>query len=140
MPRVPFSFSLTGGGDKYGLFFSATDDAFGSVSELNGVLAAIAAATQTPSVYGITLPPTAAAYRVTKVYVESDDTDDDIAFGMYNGATAVSPLGKIVNGSGTLDFGQGLTVSSGYIPFLEFLASSGTAVITGWIEWEKVGP
>ena len=138
MPRVPFVHTLTGGSDKYGTPFAAADDAFGSASELNGVLAAILAASQVPATYGITLPDATAKYRVTSVFVQSDDADDDVRFGMYNGATPVAPLGQIVNGTGTLDFGDGLTVQVGYIPFLETLAASGTVVLTGWIEWEKI--
>lgn len=141
--RVPFSFVLTGGGDKYGTFFSPTDDAFGSTSELNGVLAAVVAASRSYADFGIYLPPTNKAYRITKVHLESDDADDDISFGIYDGTTAVSPLAKAVNGGteveADFDFGpSGITVASGYIPFLEYHASSGNGTITGWVEWEKI--
>lgn len=136
MPRVPFSFVLTGGGDKYGTPFVATDDAFGTHSELNGVLAAIAAATQTPTVFGITLPPTSKAYKITKVLLTSDDADDDVNVGIWDGAAAIAPLATIINGTGEHDFGPGITVAAGYIPFIEYKAGSGDATIAGYIDWE----
>jgi hypothetical protein len=138
MLRVPFAFSLTGGSTKYGTPFVKTDAAFTNALK-NLVLSGIDGATQTPDVYGITLPPTGAAYKIVKVHVESDDADDDVQLGIHNGSAAVAPFARIVNGTGEFDFGQGLVVPSGYKPFLEYLAASGGGVITGWIDWEKVG-
>lgn len=139
--RIPFWFALTDA-DEYGTPFSATDDAFGTTAELNGVLASIASASQANSVYGLQLPPTDAAYRITAIHnLVSDDTDDDIEFGVWNGSAFVKLFvfvnGSLPSGVEKVTFGDGITVASGYKPAFRY-TGAGSATVTGSIEWERI--
>ena len=136
--RIPFWFALTDA-DEYGTPFVATDDAFGSTAELNGVLASILAASMTYATFGFQLPPTGAAYKIKAIHnLVSDDTDDDIEFGIWDGA-AFNKLYVFVNGSlpsgvDKVEFGDGITVPSGYKPAFRY-TGAGSATVTGQIEW-----
>lgn len=139
MVRVPCVFTLTGGSTKYGTPFANADSAFTNAKR-NEVLASILAASQVPSTYGITLPDSTKPYRIVRVHIESELTADDIQIAIYNGSTVVEPFAKVINGNGDVDFGTGITVPAGYIPAFSNQASSGGSQVSGWIEWDKVGP
>ncbi len=131
--KVPFIFALTDA-DEYGTPFAAADDAFGSTAELNGVLASIVAASQAYSVYGITVPPTSAAYKILGVYgLKSSDTDDDIEFGLWNGSAFIK-LYNFVTPNGLADFSFTVNVPAGYIPAFRYPGNT-SASVSGQIEW-----
>lgn len=136
MPRVPFAFALTGGGDKYGAMFANADDVGVGTAVKNLILAALLTATQSPAVYGITLPPTTKQYKIKRVVITSELTTDDAGIAAFNGSVVVDPLGKVINGNGTIDFGDGLVIPAGYTPYVSNLASSTTTQFSGYVDWE----
>lgn len=134
MPRVPFSFTLTGGADVYGALFENADDVPVATAQGNDVLVGILAASSTPVTYGITLPPTARAYKITKIVVKSEDSDDDVSLVIFNSTTAVGPMGMLTDGSGTLE--APINVPSGHKPALLQNAAANAGRVAGYVDWE----
>lgn len=134
MPKVPFSFTLDGT-DDYGTPFVATDDAFGTHAVKNTVLDSILAASQVYKTFGVYLPPTDIAYKITGLHeVKASDTAD-VTFGIYDGANFVS-LYTLIAGAGEHDFGDGFVVSAGYIPAFHYEGNT-NETLTGQVSWSR---